>query len=398
MHSLSSSARRYLLGRRHLLRTPRSVTGGDGPEQVADDLVVLHATDPATVYLSVAARLDGATVDAVDAALFERSTMHRTLAMRRTLFVGTVAMVALAEASSSIDVAASERKVLEKALTGAGVAEPARWIQEAAEEIKLALSDGALPARSLTKTVPRLATKVVLGSGRHTIETGATSRTLGVLAAEGMLLRGRPRGGWTDRQYQWQWRERAPLPDPDQAASDILDRWLARFGPGTLTDLKWWTGWTVTKTRKALAGLDVVEVDLEGRTGYVRAGDLEEMLDVADREPDHRGSPWIALLPALDPTPMGWKDRAWYVGDHAAELFDRNGNIGPTIWADGRIVGAWSQTPSGEIALGLLEEVGRDRLAMIDAEAERLAAFIGQTRFKPSFPTPLQKRLADSGR
>ncbi|GGM51142.1 hypothetical protein GCM10012275_22590 [Longimycelium tulufanense] len=42
-------------------------------------------------------------------------------------------------------------------------------------------------------------------------------------------------------------------------------------------------------------------------------------------------------------------------------MFDRNGNIGPTVWADGRIVGAWAQLPDGSIAWRFLHEVGRKR-------------------------------------
>ena len=217
------------------------------------------------------------------------------------------------------------------------------------------------------------------------------------MAAEGRLARGRPNGGWTDRQYQWTRRDRAPLPDPDAAAAELIARWLARFGPGTLTDLKWWTGWTVTKTRTALGllGDRVREVDLDGAPGLDLAPTAEgegEGEDEAEGE-----APWVALLPSLDPTPMGWKERDWYLGEHEAELFDRNGNIGPTIWLDGRIVGGWSQTPAGEIAVGLLEDVGAEVEARIDARAAALADFIGDTRFKPSFPTPLQRRLSAEG-
>ena len=103
----------------------------------------------------------------------------------------------------------------------------------------------------------------------------------------------------------------------------------------------------------------------------------------------------MALLPSLDPTPMGWKERDWYLGPHEGPLFDRNGNIGPTVWADGRIVGGWSQRPDGEVVTELLEDVGIDHRTLLDAEVERLSACIGDTVVKPSFPTPLQKRLSD---
>ncbi|HEX6390519.1 MAG TPA: M48 family metalloprotease, partial [Solirubrobacteraceae bacterium] len=46
-------------------------------------------------------------------------------------------------------------------------------------------------------------------------------------------------------------------------------------------------------------------------------------------------------------------------------LFDRSGNIGPTVWCDGRIVGGWAQRTDGEIALALLEDVGAGAAAAI---------------------------------
>jgi hypothetical protein len=58
------------------------------------------------------------------------------------------------------------------------------------------------------------------------------------------------------------------------------------------------------------------------------------------------------------------------------------------------VVGGWSQRPDGEIAFGLLEEVGADALHAIEAEAERLASWLGDVRFSPSFLPPYQRALA----
>lgn len=154
--------------------------------------------------------------------------------------------------------------------------------------------------------------------------------------------------------------------------------------PRPIADIKWWTGWSLGDVRKALALLDTVEVDLDGVTGILLADDLESV-----PAPD----PWVSLLPALDPTPMGWQSRDWYLGPHAPVLFDRNGNIGPTIWCDGRIVGGWAQRKDGEIAYRLLEDVGSDAAAMIDAEVARTTGWFGEVRAIPRFRTPLEREL-----
>ena len=206
-------------------------------------------------------------------------------------------------------------------------------------------------------------------------------------------MRGRPRGGWTSGQHHWSttaaWLG-GPLEELDPAAAkvDLVRRWLERFGPGTVADLAWWTGWPLGATRAALAALDTEEVELDdGATGLVLADDVDEVT---------APEPWVALLPGLDPTPMGWKDRDWYLGPHKGQVFDRNGNVGPTIWADGRIVGSWAQRKDGDIATRLLEDVGREAAAAVDAAAARLQAAIGDVRFTPRFPAPLDKALATS--
>ena len=101
-----------------------------------------------------------------------------------------------------------------------------------------------------------------------------------------------------------------------------------------------------------------------------------------------------ALLPALDPTVMGWKERAWYLGEHAPALFDRSGNAGPTVWWNGRIVGGWVQRKDGEVVFRLLEDVGAEATAAVAAEAERLAEWLGETRVLPRFRTPLERTLS----
>jgi hypothetical protein len=63
--------------------------GGDAgsPEAVTRALIALHATDPASVYLSVLARSAGSTLADVSAAMYERRSLVRWMAMRRTLFL-----------------------------------------------------------------------------------------------------------------------------------------------------------------------------------------------------------------------------------------------------------------------------------------------------------------------
>jgi hypothetical protein len=86
---------------------------------------------------------------------------------------------------------------------------------------------------------------------------------------------------------------------------------------------------------------------------------------------------------------MGWFERDWYLGAHRAALFDSTGNGGMTAWWDGRIVGGWNQTPTGEVYLQLLDDVGSEALAALESQAALLTEWLGGLRVAPRFPSPL---------
>lgn len=164
-----------------------------------------------------------------------------------------------------------------------------------------------------------------------------------------------------------------------------MREWLRAFGPGTLDDVRWWLGSTLGAVRTALVDVGAVEVDLHGKTGYVLPDDLDPVEPV---------EPWAALLPGLDPTTMGWFDRGWYLGAHRSAVFDSTGNGGATAWWDGRIVGGWSQTESGEVFVQPLEDLDADARGSLDKEAARLTEWLAGVRVSQRFPSPLSRSLA----
>jgi hypothetical protein len=382
--------RRARLARRHRLAPAERA---DDAVAAARAVVALHSTDPVTVFLSVLARAEGVSPAAVEHALYEERTLVRMLAMRRTLWVVPRELVPVVQAAATGAVAARERRRLEGLVRDSGIStRPAAWLARAGRAALAAVEQrGEAFTADVTRDVPTLAKKLRLGAGTRWESTqSAAARVLPQLAMEGHLVRGRPRGSWTSGRYRWvpaaAWlgAELEPV-EPAVAQAELVRRWLAAFGPATEGDLRWWTGWTARQARAALAAVPYVEVDLDGGAGLVLDGDLEHT-----PPPE----PWAALLPTLDPTTMGWKQRDWYLGPHAAVLFDTNGNAGPTVWWDGRVVGGWSQRADGEILFALLEDVGADAVRAVEAEAERVATWLGDVRFAPGFLPPFQRALA----
>jgi hypothetical protein len=390
MRRIGDEERRARLARRHHLAP--SARAND-PVEIAGDLVGLHATDPASVYLASAARLQEPRLEAVQSALYDERTLVRMLGMRRTMFVLPVELASVAQAACTGAIAIRERRKLEQMIDGGGLhADAAAHLREVEKATLRALAArGEATGAELSREIPELRQEFPFGEGTkwEGVQT-LTTRLLVLLGAEGRIVRGRPRGSWISSQYQW-----APveswLPsgleawETGAAQTELVRRWLAAFGPGTVADLRWWTGWTAGETKRALAALETVEVEVEGGTGLVLADDVEPAAAV---------EPWAALLPALDPTVMGWAGRGWYVGPHGPALFDRSGNAGPTVWCDGRVVGGWAQRKDGEIAFRLFEDVGSDAAEAVAAAAHRLGGLIGDVRVTPRFRTPLERELA----
>jgi hypothetical protein len=388
MHSITVAERRARLGVRHLL-TPGTRAGS--AVDVARALVCLHSTDPATVYLSAWARMRQPSLEAVNASLYEDRSLLRMLAMRRTVFVTPVEDAPILQAATADAIAVRERKRNLELVERLGVPDPAAWLRAAEVEALAALERlGEATAQELAALVPTLQARVPVNAGKkYEGAIGMASRVLFVLAAEGRLVRVRPRGSWVSSQHRWTTTERwlgGPLATPpvEEAQAALIRHWLARFGPGTEGDVRWWTGLTAREVRRAFATIGAVEVALDEGAGWIVPGDLEPT-----PEPD----PWVALLPALDPTTMGWQARDWYLGQHKGPLFDSTGNAGSTIWSDGRIVGGWAVRGTGEVVTKLLEDVGRDVEAAVGAEAARLTEWLQSVRVVPRFPTPLQKEL-----
>jgi hypothetical protein len=394
--------RARMIARHHL--------AGDAPDAMTaiTDLVAMHTSDPTTPHLGVVARTSGGSRASTRAgdpihgapdladALYRRRILWRLHAMRRTLFVIPTDRAGEVHAAVGRDVAVRERQRLEVRVEAERSARSARRLLDAAQTAVLdGLGDEEVSTRDLLAWAPVLATSIPVGSGAWSSRASLGSRLLQVLAAEGRVVRARPAGSWRSSQYRWTradaWFDRAPDPvAPEAGRAALAQRYLARFGPITLTDLRWWAGWTAAHARQALAIVDAIAIRLEDgdEPGWVLPGDLEGPGpgDVTDG---------VALLPALDPTPMGWAGREWYIGPHAASLFDRNGNVGPTVWAGGRIVGGWGQRRDGTVVARLLEPVPADVAEQVDARAAELQAWLGDTVVLPRFRTPTERAIHD---
>ena len=203
---MGTRERRARLGLRHRLAPGARASD---PVEVARSLVAVHGTDPSSVYLGILARMAGSPgsgIQSVEQALYQDRTLIRLLGMRRTVFVAPLDIASIIQAACSRTVAARERRKLLSWLAESGVdGDPDGWLTEVEQAALSALTArGEATAAELAASDPRLRTQIVLARGKsYEGRQNVSSRVLFLLAAQGHVVRGRPRGSWTSHQYRW---------------------------------------------------------------------------------------------------------------------------------------------------------------------------------------------------
>jgi hypothetical protein len=381
--------RRARLGVRHALAAPVADTLA-----AARAVTCLHATEPASVHLAAWARC-GATRDDVDHALYADRSVVKQLAMRRTVFAFPRELLPAVWGSASARVAEQQRRRMAKEMEATGVAQDGEaWTAEHLELVRRMIEqDGPMTTSEVRAALPTLDARITRGKGRYQADVAVAASVIVTLAASGAIVRGENDGGWKISRPRWTspkaWLGDVPdpLPEPEGYAA-LVAAWLRSFGPGTEDDLTWWLGSTKGAVRTALAGIEATPVALDdGSTGWVAADDTADLVVAPSIDP------WVALLPTLDPTTMGWRERRFYLDPaHTPYLFDSAGNAGTTIWVDGRVVGCWVQDEQECVRLVFLEEVSRDARRRLDAEAARLDEFLGGEHIRNVFASPQVRR------
>lgn len=276
--------------------------------------------------------------------------------MRLTMFVFPVDLVEIA--------AAATRSISNK-LTG-------RWIRDSAftqdefdsitDAVDAALQAGPLTVRSLRK---------VLGTPKDVDLAGVVAR----MCDTTRLVGGRSPGSWRSpiREYH-RWSNVLPGVDvyrweEEVAVAELIRRYIVSYGPVTVDDIVWWTGFTKARCREALAALgnDVEEVTVADWPGplFRHADGIES----ADPEFD------VKALPMLDPYVQGYKDRGRFLDPaRTGFVYDGGGNSAATVVYRGRVIGVWQVTedPVAAVRYHLFE--GQPKSVRRAAEADLAAA------------------------
>ena len=321
------------------------MAGEDRLLRVIDRSVGVYGTAP-TCFLSALARVPDLTLDDFDRAVAERKLV-RIRAMRYSVYTFTAELLPIAAAAT----ARLTRKMnpYRKRL--------GERYDELAARLDDILSEGPLAAVDIRA---QLDPEQELGE--------LFSVFLGMAAADHRIVRTTTSGTWRSDRYSYaRWRDWLPEIDPEaideaDAMRRLVAEYVAAYGPVTIEDVRWWTGWNKTEALEATDGIDL------GRPGSA----LNDL-------------PALRLLPVWDVLLVAYRDRARFLDpEYAPLVYDRFGNATSVVLDEGEVVGQWDLGRSDdplEIKVAPFSEWPESRWEAVAEQAARIAKLLGTEEY-----------------
>ena len=165
MRRIDVHERRARLGLRHRLAASARA---DTPVQVANSLVALHATDPASVHLAAMARMREPSIAAIERSLYDERSLVRMLGMRRTMFVVPTELAPVVQEACTREIAARQRRLYADLFGRAGFTDDIdAWLVDVeASTLRALKARGEATATQLAEDEPRLRQQVLLAEGK----------------------------------------------------------------------------------------------------------------------------------------------------------------------------------------------------------------------------------------
>ena len=294
---------------------------------IAERLAGLHAKRAQSPYLSVYARNQSLGPEALSFAIYQDRTLLRTHCMR-----GTVHLLPLSQYRTIVTATAGQLDGMYRR------AFDDKTNKQAVEAIALDLIEKRGPLSHA-----EIAAELKVEVGERDLYL-----ILNELCTRGILVKATVNGSWRSSVYDYEllarWQPNIPAADEDadRARSQLVEWYLAAYGPATLADIAWWTGMSQAQVKKAIAGVNQPVSTLHFTAIAADALILEsDRIALEKWQPPARTQ--INFLPGFDPYVMAYADRSRYINpNHYGKVFKRvSGIIEPVVLVDGRIVGTW---------------------------------------------------------
>jgi hypothetical protein len=335
--------------------------------------------------LQLNARVDGLRRDDVRDALWSRRTLVKTWAMRGTLHL----------------IAADDLPAFVAATPTAGQATTGAWLkyfEVTREELDTIFRTVDATLDGEPRTRAELIEAVADATGRPDLAAKLQSGWGSFLkpsARRGKLVFGPDRGRnvtfvdpepWLGAPVRPKGRRE---PESQEALGRLVERFLRLFPGADLAGAARWWGSRYTM-RKAIdaAGLDLVDVDIEGRSGLALRSDAAELAATA---------PFAGtrLLPGFDAyvNDLPRLVAALLPVERHADVHRTAGWVSPVVVVDGRIMGTWELTNGSRGGIhvrpfGRWRSGARKELA---PEVDRIAAFLDRP-LRTSIASPVASK------
>jgi winged helix DNA-binding protein len=373
---VTSSARTLDPRRVDAWRVQRQLLGRSkaaSPVEVAQELVGVQAQVTSSAALAIALRSKPSrstkpAVDATNRALLERKLV-RAWAMRGTLHLFAADDVPTIAAALQ----GKERWRRPAWLRWFGVSEP--QMERLIDTIGELLDDGTPRTRGeLGEEIGRR-----LGEKQGQLIRGSWGSTLKVASDRHYLVQSAEddAGVRFVRASRWisSWRDE----DAGEALAQLVQRYLAAYGPATLRELRRWWGVSETKALKPIIGSlgdALTQVEVDGVRAYVRTADIDAIESTKPTAWD------VHLLGGFDPLTVGAGLREQLIPPaHLKRVSRTAGWISPVVLVDGVVAGVWHSTRQGKDGLAVTVEPFQDPTpklrSAIGKAAERIASAQG---------------------
>jgi hypothetical protein len=118
--------------------------------------------------------------------------------------------------------------------------------------------------------------------------------------------------------------------------ANLAKKYFTSHGPATIQDFSWWSGLTVSDSKRALEIImpDFISITIENQTFW-----FSPITTNAYRKN------LVFLLPAFDEFVISYKNRTPSISiEHQSVAFSSNGIFRPIIVINGQVVGLWKKT------------------------------------------------------
>jgi hypothetical protein len=176
----------------------------------------------------------------------------------------------------------------------------------------------------------------------------------------------------------------------DNAFEELFMKYLKQYGPISFDDYSWWLPTTKTKAKQLIEKYkeEINEIQFNNQTYIIHKSDFDKLQNYQIQN----NSPIVNFLPYEDHFPKSYTKRDWFLKEELVTVMlgqERMtmGQLWPSIWLNGKIVGKWEiayqdkAKTSAKIEITHLEnktKLAKNVQDMIEEQRNNLERFINE--------------------